>query len=85
MMLVREYFYYTAHQEGIIDGHLGEYVVIKNTDILGYYSGILEALDAMAEKNLELGTFMVHKCRPVGEPDCAVADIDYEVVPAWKH
>jgi hypothetical protein len=45
---------------------------------------MLEALEAMAEKNLELSTFMVHKCRPVGEPDCAVADINYEVVPAWK-
>jgi hypothetical protein len=84
-MIIQEYFYYTAHQEEIINGHLGDYVVIKNSNVLGYYPGMLEALDAMADQNMELGSFMVHKCRPIGEYDSAVADIDYEVVPAWRH
>jgi hypothetical protein len=28
-MLLTEYYYYKAHQEEIINNHLGEYVVIK--------------------------------------------------------
>jgi hypothetical protein len=84
-MLMDEYFYYKAHQEAIIKNHLGDYVVIKGNRILGYYEKMMEAFRDMAQKNEEPGTYAVRKCKPVGEPDMAVTDIDYQVVSAWTH
>jgi hypothetical protein len=80
-----EYFFYKTHQEEIIKDHLGEYVVIKTNNVLGYYKGLLDALNDMVRLNIKAGTFAVRKCRPIGEPDMSVTDIDYKVVPAWTH
>jgi uncharacterized Rossmann fold enzyme len=84
-MLMQEHFYYKANQEEIIKDHLGEYVVIQGNSVLGYYPKLVEALDDMADKNVELETFAVRKCRPVGISDMSVTDLDFEVVSAWKH
>jgi hypothetical protein len=46
-MLMEECFFYKAHQEEIIKDHLGEYVVIKSSRVLGYYKGLLDALNDM--------------------------------------
>jgi hypothetical protein len=50
-----------------------------------YYKNRMEGLKDMAARKLQAGTYIVHKCRPVGEPDMAVTDIDFTVVPAWTH
>ncbi|GHT63050.1 hypothetical protein FACS1894109_21820 [Spirochaetia bacterium] len=84
-MLMDEYFFYKAHQEEIIKDHLGDYVVIQGNTVLGYYKKLMEALNEMAREHIEAGTFAVRKCRPIGEPDMSVTDIDYRVVPAWTH
>jgi hypothetical protein len=84
-MLMDEYFFYKTHQEEIIKDHLGDYVVIKSNTILGYYKGLLDALNDMAVRDVKAGTFAVRKCRPSGESDMSVTDIDYQVVPAWTH
>jgi hypothetical protein len=81
----KAFFYYTAHQESIAEGHLGEFVAIKDNIILGYYRTRMEGLFAMAQQKLEPGTYIVHKCRPVGEPDMMIAEHDFEVIPAWTH
>jgi hypothetical protein len=44
-VLAVDFEYYTAHQPGIVDGHLGEFVVIKDARVLGYYK---EEMDALA-------------------------------------
>lgn len=80
-----EYFFYKAHQKEIIKDHLGDYVVIKGDTVLGYYKKSMEALNEMTRERIEAGTFAVRKCRPIGEPDMSVTDIDYRVVPAWTH
>jgi hypothetical protein len=82
-----EYFYYMAHQEEINKDHLGDYVVIKGTSILGYFKGPIKALDAMAKQGQRIGTFIVHKCLPVGVPDelGLVDNPDMKVVPVWTH
>jgi hypothetical protein len=84
-MFMDAFFYYTAHQQEIIKDHLGDYVVIQGNTILGYYKNRMDGLSAMAKKRINAGTYIVHKCRPVGEPDMTVTDIDFKVVPAWKH
>jgi hypothetical protein len=63
-MLSDDFDYYTAHQDEIINGHLGEFVVIKDAVVLGYYKAEMEAFNSM--KNHELGTFMVKKCQLPG-------------------
>jgi hypothetical protein len=64
-MLAADFEYYTAHQPEIVDGHLGEFVVIKDGWVLGYYK---EEMDAFASMKAEIpGTFMVKKCKPRGE------------------
>lgn len=60
-MIKDDFNYYTAHQDEIVDGHIDEFVVIKDSQILGYYKQEAEAFEAM--KNHELGTFIVKKCQ----------------------
>jgi hypothetical protein len=84
-MLMEEYFFYKTHQEEITKDHLGEYVVIRSNNVLGYYQGLIDALNDMVRLKVQAGTFAVRKCRPIGEPDMSVTDIDYKVVPAWTH
>jgi hypothetical protein len=64
-MLTIDFAYYTAHQTEIVAGHLGEYVVIKDAKVLGYYKEELAAFVSMKEE--VPGTFMVKKCKPKGE------------------
>jgi hypothetical protein len=64
-MLKDDFEYYTANQEDIIKDHLGEYVVIKNSAIVGYFREEAKAFEAMIGN--ELGTFIVKKCQPPGK------------------
>jgi hypothetical protein len=63
-MMKDDFKYYTDHQDEIVNGHINEFVVIKDCRILGYYKEEMDAFDAM--KDHKLGTFMVKKCRPKG-------------------
>jgi hypothetical protein len=67
VMINDDFQYYTANQEEIVRDHLGEYVVIKDTTVLGYFKEEIEAFESM--KNHELGTFIVKKCQQPGM-DC---------------
>jgi hypothetical protein len=58
--LTVEFAFYEAHQSKIVRGHLGEFVVIKDRAVLGYYKVEEDAFDSMVGK--KLGTFMVKKC-----------------------
>jgi hypothetical protein len=64
-MLVSDFEYYNAHQPEIVDTHIGEFVVIKDARVLGYYKEEMEAFASMKEE--VPGTFMVKKCKPKGE------------------
>jgi hypothetical protein len=75
--LMEEYFYFNAHKEEIVKDHLGEYVAIKGTKVLGYFNGMMEALNSTVEH--QAGTVAVRKCLPVGESD------DISVVSVWTH
>ena len=56
--------YYTANQSEIVKNHLGEFVVIKGSSVLGYYREESAAFESM--KGNELGTFIVKKCQEPG-------------------
>jgi hypothetical protein len=53
-----------THQDDIVNGHLNEYVVIQNAQVVGYYRDQMNAFDAL--KSHKLGTFMVKQCKPKG-------------------
>jgi hypothetical protein len=57
--------FYNTNQDEIVTGHIGEFVVIDNASVAGYYKEEREAFHAM--KEFELGTFMVKKCKPRGK------------------
>ena len=63
--MVRDNFdYYMANQDEIVRNHLGEFVVIKDSAVAGYYKTDSAALKAM--KGNELETFIIHKCEAPG-------------------
>ncbi|MDR2797933.1 MAG: hypothetical protein LBB80_06285 [Treponema sp.] len=64
-MLAVDFEYYTAHQAEIVNGHLGEFIVIKDARVLGYYKDEMTAFTSM--KTEVPGTFMVKKCKPQGK------------------
>jgi hypothetical protein len=63
-MLKDEFEYYKAHQDEIVSGHLGDFVVIKDSQVKGYYPDEDTAIESM--KNEDLGTFMIKKCQEPG-------------------
>ena len=63
-MIENEFTFYEANQEKIIQGHIDEFVVIKDQQICGYYQSEEDALDSMVSN--ELGTFMVKRCQKPG-------------------
>jgi hypothetical protein len=64
-----EYFYYTAHQEEIIKGHLDEFVSIMGNKVLGYYKTHLEGVQTTVKQFPKASHYFIKKCRPVGESD----------------
>ena len=54
-MIQDNFAYYTTNQEEIVKDHLGEFVVIKDSAVQGYYGDEANAFEAM--KDNQLGTF----------------------------
>jgi hypothetical protein len=64
-MLKDEVAYYRANQDAIVAGHIGDFVLIENRKVLGYYNDVEVAFAASAGH--ELGQFMLTDCLPKGE------------------
>jgi hypothetical protein len=58
-MIDDEFTFYVGHQKEIVEGHLDEFVVVKNEKVVGYYQTEEDAFDAMIGE--KLGTFMVKR------------------------
>ena len=61
--LQKEFEYYLAHQDDLVSKHMGKYIVIKDSKVLGAYDSEIEAI-RQTSKEHELGTFLVQKCEP---------------------
>ena len=66
--LEREYHYYMAHEDELVDQYEGQYIVIQGIRVLGAYADQFEAVEKMLAQGLTPGTFMVHKCERNPEP-----------------
>lgn len=61
--LEREFHFYLAHQDELVQQYEGKFLVIVGTDVLGAYNDELEAVKD-SEKTHEFGTFLIQKCEP---------------------
>lgn len=61
-MIIKDFNYFKENRDEIIKEHKGEFVVIKNAEVLGYYKTEENALKDMIEKEHELGSFIIQKC-----------------------
>jgi len=57
----KDYEFFKSHLQEICEGHIGEYVAIKDESVIGYYKSFDEAMDTAA-KQFEMGTFIVQQC-----------------------
>jgi hypothetical protein len=64
-MIAEDFDYYDECQAEIVKGHIGEFVVVKDRRVVGYYKTEEDAFEAM--KQYKLGTFMVKVCQEVGD------------------
>ncbi len=60
-MLEREFSYYRKHQPELVKDHLGEFVVIRGEEVLGFYKSEAEAFEQTAKK-YKPGTYLVEPC-----------------------
>jgi hypothetical protein len=64
-MLKDEVAYYRANQDAIVAGHIGEFTLIENRKVLGYYKDIEAVIDAT--EGHKVGMFMLTQCKPKGK------------------
>jgi hypothetical protein len=64
-MIEDEFDYYLAEQDAIVAGHIGEWTLIEDRKVHGYYKNIEAVIEASAGHRL--GEFMIKQCKPKGE------------------
>lgn len=64
--LEREFEYFLAHQNELVQKYRGKFVVIKDERVIGAYDSELEAINETVKKH-ELGTFLVQQAEPGSE------------------
>jgi len=61
--LKEEFEYYIAHQSDFVSKFAGNFVVLKNNEVLGVYGSEIEAYQE-TQKNEEIGTFLIQFVNP---------------------
>jgi hypothetical protein len=56
------YVWFDDNRDHIIADHLGECVLLKDNQVLGYYPNTDAALLGVRENHLTLGEFLIQKC-----------------------
>ena len=62
--LIREYEYYQTIHADLVEEHLGEYVAIKGTEILGFFTDYLAAAKALYSEH-EQGSVYIREIKAV--------------------
>lgn len=60
--LQREFYYFQAHREELVQKYLDKWIVIQGIEVVGVYDDELEAINNSIDKGMELGTFFVEQC-----------------------
>ena len=61
--LQKEFLYYLAHQDEMVEEYNGKFIVIKDEKVLGAYDDELTAISETQQAH-SLGTFLVQKVSP---------------------
>jgi hypothetical protein len=48
--------------DSIVKGHIGQYVVIKDYAVFGYFKTMIQAIQSMESKGYNLGEYIVQEC-----------------------
>lgn len=56
------YQWYQEHRAEIIKGHENEQVLLKDNEVIGYYTTEEAALVDVAKRGFQLGDFLIQKC-----------------------
>lgn len=64
--LEKEFEYYLEHQGELVEKYNGQFIVIKNQEVIGVFDFELEAVEKTQEQH-EVGTFLVQKCESGSE------------------
>jgi hypothetical protein len=70
-MLDKEFRYFQAHRSELAKEHNGQFVVIKDETVLGFYDSELQAYTE-TKKLHEPGTFLIQKCLPGENSDTQI-------------
>lgn len=62
-MFEQEMRYFIQHQDELVKKHSGKVLVLKGETVVGVYDSTLDAY-LEAQKEHELGTFMIQTCVP---------------------
>lgn len=62
-VLQKEFDYYKAHQDELVELCCGKFVVVKNQALVGVYESTIEALEFSRGKYVE-GTFLIQEVGP---------------------
>ncbi|GHU47363.1 hypothetical protein FACS1894200_02580 [Spirochaetia bacterium] len=58
------YKFYDLNREAINEGHIGDYVLIRDCAVAGYFKDIESAYSPLKGTNAEPGSFIIHECLP---------------------
>lgn len=61
-LLKKDYVFFQENFEAITKEHIGEFVVIQDEKVIGYFLSVPQAVEFMKKKGKEIGTFIVQKC-----------------------
>lgn len=61
--LEKEFQYFLDHQDELVKGYAGKFIVIKDQKVIGVYGTEAEAFTA-TQKRYELGSFLIQECKP---------------------
>jgi hypothetical protein len=57
-----DYEYFRSHHDEIIKNHIGEYVVIRENSVMGYYKGMFDGVADMHQKKIPAGSYSTYPC-----------------------
>jgi len=62
-MLDKEFYWYLANQDELVEKYNGKYLLIKDKKVAGFFDSSLDALTEGEEK-FKMGTFIIQLCTP---------------------
>ena len=63
------YKWFDQNRDFIINGHYGEYALLKDDEVIAYFSNERDALESAKKSGFSMGEFLIQECVPK-EKEC---------------